>query len=132
MKRNFVIFIFISALISSCTKDEIKIDPNNPLIGVWNYSSQEENAVVFARSEAFTNNLCYRFNADGTFIERNISGWCATPPVSYTDYLGSWTMLNDTLISVNVIYYDGKRTYKLDIEAVRTKTLKLVIISGND
>jgi hypothetical protein len=132
MKKSFLIFIFISALVSSCTKDKIKIDPNNPLLGVWNYASQEANALVFTRSQEFSDGYCYRFNADGTLIERNISGWCGTPPVSYTNYQGNWAMVNDTLIKVDVIYYDGKRNYMLDIESVNTNSLKLVLISGID
>jgi hypothetical protein len=131
MKKSYMIFIFLGALIFSCTKDEIKIDPNNPLIGIWNYSSQETNTLVFTRSQEFSDNYCYRFNVDGTLIERNISGWCATPPVSYTNYQGNWTMQNDTLINVNVTYYDGKRNYKLAIEEVNANSLKLIYRSGN-
>jgi hypothetical protein len=115
----------------SCTKDKIKIDPNNLLIGTWDYAGYQDNSSIFTRSEEFNNNHCYRFNADGTLTERNLSGWCATPPVSYSDYLGSWTVLNDTLISVNVGYWGGTMTYKLDIESVNSNTLKLINI-GND
>lgn len=132
MRKNFLILIFIGILISSCTKDEIKIDPDNPLIGIWNYSGQDENATVFTRSQELANSFCYRFNADGTLIERNISGFCGTPPVSYTNYQGNWTMLNDTLIKVEVIYYDGNRNYKLDIESINTNSLKLITITGTD
>ena len=131
MKKSFIIFIFLGSLISSCTKDEIKIDPNNPLIGIWKYSSQETNTLVFTRSQEFSDIYCYRFNADGTLVERNISGWCATPPVSYSNYQGNWTIQNDTLINVNVNYYDGERNYKLEIEEVNANSLKLIYISEN-
>src|SRR5664280_540630 len=131
MKKSYMIFIFLGVLIFSCTKDEIKIDSNNPLIGIWNYSSQETNTLVFTRNQEFSDNYCYRFNVDGTLIERNISGWCATPPVSYTNYQGNWAMQNDTLINVNVTYYDGKRNYKLVIEEVNAYSLKLIYRSGN-
>jgi hypothetical protein len=132
MKKNFLFLIFIIILISSCAKDEIKFDPDNPLIGIWDYSGQEENVTLFIRSRELSNSFCYRFNADGTLIERNISGFCGTPPVSYTNYQGNWTLLNDTLIKVDVIYYDGKRSYNLDIEAVDANTLKVVTITGTD
>jgi len=132
MNKKFLIFIFICSLISCCSRDEIKIDQDNLLIGIWNYSGQEVNTTVFTRSMEFADKHCYRFNADGTLIERSITGWCATPPVSYTNYTGFWTQVNDTLINVNVAFYDGMRTYKLDIEAVGTNSLKLITISGNE
>jgi hypothetical protein len=131
MKKIFPVFIFTGLLLFYCTKDKIKIDPKNLMIGTWDYSGYLDNTSIFTRSEEFINNHCYRFNPDGSLTERNYAGFCATPPVSYSDYQGSWTILNDTLISVNVGYWGGTMTYKLDIESVNSNTLKLVNI-GND
>jgi hypothetical protein len=121
----------MSLSISFCTKDSIKIDPNNLLIGTWDFSDYQDNAMIFTRSQEFINNHCYKFNSDGTFIERNIAGFCATPPVSYTDYHGRWTILNDTLIHLNVNYFDGPRSYKLDIEDVNSNSLKIINIGDS-
>jgi hypothetical protein len=131
MKTIFQIFIFLAIILSSCTKEKIKIDPNNLIIGIWNYSDYSNNAMVFTRSEKFIDNICYKFNSDGTLIERNISGWCATPPVSYTDYQGQWAVLNDTLIQLNVTYFDGLRSYKLDVKSVDSNSLKIINIGNS-
>jgi hypothetical protein len=131
MKTIFQILISLIIVISSCSKEEIKIDPNNPLIGTWNYSDYSDNAMIFTRSEKFIENHCYKFNSDGTLLERNIAGWCATPPVSYTDYKGKWTLLNDTLIQLNVTYYDAPRSYKLDIKSLDSNYLKVIDIGNN-
>lgn len=129
MKKISLILIFISSLFYSCSKDEIKIDPDNLLIGVWNYSDYQNNASIFTRSQEFIDNHCYRFNADGSLIERKNAGWCGTPPISYADYQGSWTILNDTLINIIVGYWGGTMTYKLDIESLNSNSLKVVTIS---
>jgi hypothetical protein len=131
MKKNFIILILISSLFSFCTKDEIKINPNNLLIGIWDFSDYQDNAIIFTRSREFIDNYCYKFNSDGTLIERNIAGRCATPPVSYTDYRGRWTILNDTLIHLNVEYFDISGSYKLDIEAVTLNSLKIIFIGDS-
>ena len=47
-------------IISSCKKDEIKIDPNNLLIGTWNYSDYQDNAMVYIRSGKFIDNRGYK------------------------------------------------------------------------
>jgi len=126
MKRISVISILAISIFCSCSKNEISIDPDNLLIGVWNYSEYTDNAMVFKRSQEFKDINCYRFNTDGTLTERKNSGWCGTPPVSYADYQGSWTMLNDTLIRINVGYWGGTMTYKLDVEFLDANSLKVV------
>lgn len=128
MKRLALLFIFLSSLFTSCTKDEIKIDPDNLLIGVWIHSDFQTNTEIYNRNQEFADNHCYKFNSDGTLIERKNSGWCGTPPISYSDYTGSWSVVNDTLIQIKVGYWGGTLSYKLDIESVSTNSLKVLYI----
>ena len=132
MKKILVALILLITVLNSCTKDKIKVDPNNLLIGIWNYSDYMDNATVFSRSQKFNDNHCYQFNSDGTLSERKINGWCGTPPVTYADYSGEWTILNDTLIQVNVGYWGGTMSYKLDIQSVTKDSLKVLTISDNN
>jgi hypothetical protein len=131
MKTIFQIFTFLVIVVSSCTKEEIKIEPNNPLVGTWNYSDYSDNAMIFTRSEKFIDNRCYKFNSDGTMLERNITGWCATPPVSYSDYQGRWAILNDTLIQLNVTYFDGLRSYRLDVKLIDSNSLEVINVGNS-
>jgi hypothetical protein len=131
MKKLPLLVIVFSSLLFSCTKDKIEIDPHNLLIGVWNYSNNKNNAIVYSRNTEFSDNLGYKFRSDGSLLERNISGFCATPPVSYSDYPGTWTILNDTLIRVDVSYSRGSSAYNLDIKSVTSDSLKVLTISIN-
>jgi hypothetical protein len=128
MKRNLLLVIFLVPVLFSCHKDEFKIDPNNLLIGVWNQSDYQGNVIVYARQKGFADNPCYKFNIDGTLVERKNSGFCGTPPVSYADYDGSWTMLNDTLMQITSGYWGGTSTYKLEINLVTTDSLKVTYV----
>jgi hypothetical protein len=128
MKKTILAIFSIPFLFGACTKDDIKIDPNNLLIGVWNYSDFQDNTYIYSRSNEFIDNHCYRFNSDRTLTERKNSGWCGTPPISYADYSGTWTILNDTLIQINVGYWGGTTRYKLDIEAIDSNSLKASIV----
>jgi hypothetical protein len=130
-KAVLAIFPFL-LLCGSCKKDDIKIDPDNLLIGVWNYSGFQDNTNVFLRKTEFIDNHCYRFNSDGTLTERKNSGWCGTPPISYSDYSGTWTIINDTLIQINVGYWGGTTRYKLDIDAIDSNTLKTSYVSEDN
>lgn len=123
MKKTCLPILFLMIMVAGCSKDEIKIDPDNLLIGVWNYSEYRDNSSVFTRNDQFIDNHCYKFNSDGTLTERANSGFCGTPPVTYADYSGTWTILNDTLIRINVGYWGGTTKYKLDIEHIDNKSL---------
>jgi hypothetical protein len=121
-KKTLIISLLFA--IAGCSKDNIQIDPDNLLIGVWNYSEFKDNYNIYTRSNEFVNGPCYKFNSNGTMTERKNSGWCGTPPISYADYSGTWTQLNDTLIQINVGYWGGMTKYKLDIDSVDSYILK--------
>ena len=124
MKKTILAIFSFLFFYGACSKDDIKIDPDNLLIGVWNYSGFQDNTNIFLRNTEFIDNHCYQFNSDGTLTERKNSGWCGTPPISYADYTGTWTILNDTLVQVNVGYWGGTTRYKLDIEEVDSNFLR--------
>jgi hypothetical protein len=132
MKKLFLTLTLPLIILSACNKDEIRIDPDNLLLGVWNYSEYQADAAVFVRSPEFTDQHCYRFNTDGTLTERKNSGWCGTPPVNYADYDGTWTIINDTLVHVTVGYWGGTMDYNLDIESINTNSLKVITIPLNE
>lgn len=128
MKNTSLLIILFVLLFTSCKKDEIKIDPNNQLLGIWNVSEYVGNATVYKRSTAFVDEYGYEFKSDGTLVERQNSGWCGTPPITYADYAGSWSAINDTLIQVEVGYWGGTMTYQLDIESVDAEYLKAALL----
>lgn len=124
MKKILLTISAIIFLLNACSKDEIITDPDNLLIGVWNYTDFQDNTLIFSRSNEFIDNHCYRFNSDGTLTERKNSGFCGTPPITYADYSGTWSLLNDTLIQINVGFWGGTTRYKLDIDAVDSNSLR--------
>jgi len=122
--KKVIVIASLLIIIAGCSKESIQIDPDNLLIGVWNYSEFSDNASVYTRGNDFVVNPCFKFNGDGTMTERKNSGWCGTPPISYADYPGTWTILNDTLIQISVGYWGGTINYKLDIESIDSNILK--------
>lgn len=132
MNKLTTAIIFIFLLVISCNKEEIKIDPDNPLLGIWNYSNFQDNMWIYTRDIEFIDNHCYEFKNDGTLIERKNAGWCGTPPITYADYPGTWCQLNDTVVQIEVGYWGGTASYKLDIESVDSKFLKVTIVEPEE
>lgn len=129
MKTIYFTTLLLCSLLYSCSEDGIEIDPDNLLIGTWTYSDYQDDASIFSRNQKFNNDHCYKFNPDGTLTERKNAGWCGTPPISYADYDGTWTALNDTLIQINVGYWGGSQVYDLDIEALDSHSLKVIPVN---
>jgi len=130
MKKTTVI-VSLLFIFCGCSKDNFQVDPDNLLIGVWNYSDYIDNTTIYTRSNEFVDGPCYKFNSDGTLTERKNSGFCGTPPISYADYSGNWSILNDTIINVTVGYWGGTMSYKLDIELLNSESLKTIMITGD-
>jgi hypothetical protein len=130
--RNLITLCTLFFILIGCSKDNIQIDPDNLLIGVWNYSDFNNNDNIYIRNNEFVDNNCYKFNSDGTMIERKNSGWCGTPPITYADYSGTWNIINDTLIQISVGYWGGTTQYKLDIQSVDSNALKVSYVSEDN
>jgi hypothetical protein len=130
--KNLITICTLFFIFIGCSKDNIQIDPDNLLIGVWNYSDFNNNDNIYIRNNEFVDNHCYKFNSDGTMIERKNSGWCGTPPITYADYSGTWNIINDTLIQISVGYWGGTTQYKLDIQSVDSNALKVSYVSEDN
>src|SRR5690606_2173304 len=80
------------AVLTACSKEDLKIDPDNPLLGTWVQTGYDEDVVIYTRvSRLKDDGPGMVIQAGGHVVLRAIAGWCATPPVSYTNYEGRWS-----------------------------------------
>ena len=130
MKRIILMLVIVSCFFSSCSKVEEKKNLDGPLIGVWNYSDTKDNITVYTKNTQFIEGNGIKFNSDGTLVERKNAGFCGTPPITYADYDGTWSKINDTIIEMKAAYWGGTTTSRLDVEYVSSYTLKLITVSS--
>ena len=128
IKGHCLLIVIITFAFASCAKDEIIIDPDNLLIGNWNYSDYNDDALLFERSNGFVDDHCYKLIPEGSMTERINSGWCGTPPISFEDFPGTWSVINDTLVEVSVGYWGGTDNYILDFKFLGQNLLELKYI----
>jgi len=129
--KKILTIITLSLILFSCTKkEELKDYSDSELIGTWNYSFYENEVTVFTRGPEFIEGDGIKFNADGTLIQRKNSGFCGTPPITYADYVVTWTKINDTIIEIKAGYWGGTMTSRLDIEYISSYTLKFLTVSS--
>ena len=128
MKKTFLVLsVLLIALFPSCKPNNI--DPNNPLIGTWVYKGYEqintEYVAVYSRKPNFDDdNSGISFRGFSKLVERKSVGWCGTPPISYGQYNGSYT-LKDKLITTESDGWNGKKTSRYEIISIDNNLLKI-------
>ncbi len=81
---------------------------------------------VYKKASKFEENRHgVEFKKNGVFIQRQINGWCGTPPVTYEDYNGTWKTAIDDILDVEAGYWGGKQSFKLKIISVDNSSLRV-------
>lgn len=128
MKINKLLLLVIPVLLLSSCSDEIETGQSG-LLGSWTNEQVNDSLLTFQRTASLSDNKYgFSFDSSGKFVERTISGWCATPPVSYVNNQGSWTSYND-MVFISTTFWGGTATYKWKILSVDKFSLKLCKIS---
>jgi hypothetical protein len=70
------------------------------------------------------------FEEQQLFIERKNVGFCGTPPITYGNFQGTWSV-NDSIIQVTVEGWNGFVDYQWKIVTVTDDHLYVVVLSEN-
>ena len=122
---KYLLFI-IGLLLSACLFTPV--NTNTDLLGYWTQESHQDTIVTFQRADSMPDNdYSFGFFEKGLFKERKNIGWCGTPPITYGDYEGTWSM-SDSLITIDVPYWGGMIRYTWRLLEVNKQELKVVRI----
>ncbi len=129
MKNLILIsFLFITILVFniSCEKnDDQKTIDTEQLIGHWINPVYIDTVLKFEKANSLKDNdYGISFETDQVFIERKNSGWCATPPIAYADFNGTWSK-QDSLLTITVGYWGGMADYQWKILAIDNNHLTI-------
>jgi hypothetical protein len=112
---------------SSCKKD-VESGTDN-IIGSWIEPVYSDSSITFSKDILGTDDA-YKitFKSDGRLVERKNAGDCGTPPISYADFDGTWS-LNDSTITINVDFWGGTADYQWRIISVSSSELKVAVVN---
>jgi len=123
MKKLIWLLLPICILGLQCEKE--KSDPKQyDFTGTWVFDEAEGETSLYKRSGKLKNEYGFTIFEDGRFVERKDAGWCGTPPISYADYEGNWTLISDSTLQISVDFWGGKEVYELNIVAVSENVLE--------
>lgn len=127
MKSIINLFLFLTiAIFVSCDSDNsFDLSNSNKIIGNWINPVAVDTLTRYERSDSLrSNDYGFSIKEGQKFIERKNAGWCGTPPISYADFDGTWTM-NDSTISITVDYWGGVASYEWKLIDIDNKYLTI-------
>ena len=106
-------FLFLITTMMACEESLQPMDnSSDQLMGTWGNPTQVDTLWQYERAATLDNaGYGFTFKAEDKFVERKNAGWCGTPPISYSNFEGTWTQ-NDSMITINVDYWGGKADYQ--------------------
>lgn len=124
MKRVHILFLFCLLILTSFQLERHHHDWENKLIGIWQYRSEEENKIKLIQLNQWDNSSGgMQFLQNGKLIVRQNSGWCGTPPISYTNYAGTWKKNGDTTIELIYPFWGGTVVEQWKIQEISDSVL---------
>jgi hypothetical protein len=128
MKTSYKLLFLLSVLfLFSCEKNSETIDNSlsNQLIGYWVNPTENDTILTYEKaSDLQSGEYGFEFKNSQIFVERKNAGWCATPPITYYDFEGTWS-LNDSTLTINVDYWGGTVDYQWKVISIDETSLKI-------
>lgn len=129
MKNSFTIIGFLFLLILSNCDRSFTPEINDSIVGVWVLEAYENDASYLSSKKVLEKDKPgYIFYENGKLLERKNSGWCGTPPISYSNFDGTWTKISTNLYEIEVGYWGGTTIYQLEILSLTETELRYKII----
>lgn len=105
---------------------------SSALVGVWVFESETESgAKVYTRAAALTGDRPgYEFQEHGGLKVRT-SGWCGTPPLSWSNLEGLWDQVEERLLEIRHSWRGGPQEYQLEIISLGPRRLTCRVRNGD-
>lgn len=124
--KVLIISVLLLFSILSCKKD-VELGIEN-LVGRWSDPIYSDSLITLGKIKRSKDSYQITFMSDGGLIERKNAGWCGTPPISYADFAGSWSLVDST-ITINVGYWGGDANYKWQIVSIDNTHLIVKVLN---
>ena len=134
MKKTVILLVM--SLFISCEQNLLEADAlgaNADIVGTWVEEGYEDDVLILNRSENLDpSKYGFTIHDDGSFIERKNAGWCATPPIYYDNFEGTWEAVSDSLLEVTVGYWGGTMTYQIRVVTLDQEYLAIRYLYAQD
>ncbi len=119
----FSVFPVLAMLLLS---SNLFVEKDKGLLGHWIYDSVSEEGITYSKKSDFVRSKPgIAFLANGKLIKRQNAGWCGTPPISYSNFDGTWKWDNENTISLSYAFWGGTINEVWEIDFTKEKILSV-------
>lgn len=123
-------FISLVLILSSCENDDFSAGFDT-LQGNWIVEEYADSIRVFSKVNKMpADNYCLAFDTHN-IIEQKNSGFCATPPISYAKYDGSWKISADSVITIKTTFWGGDVSYSWKVLWISSNKFSVKVLNEN-
>jgi len=123
------ILLFVVVLLTACESDMAELESlgsNSGIVGTWVEDTLRGDTLLFQRAGKLDEGKYgFTIGDDGSFLERKNAGWCATPPITYENFEGTWEAVSDSLLDIKVAYWGGMMTFQIRIISMEEEKLAI-------
>lgn len=122
-----VLFLLLVTTIGCSENENISINESSKLIGHWINPVETGSQLQLTRASSLkSDGYGLSFLEKTQCVERSSWGWCATPPLTFTDFQGTYTY-NDSIIVMTIdnAGSEGMQNIKWVVKTLNDNTLIL-------
>lgn len=120
-----ILFIFLSC---NKTDEVLSFNEQKPWLGSWIIEGGDSIETYTKIESLGADQMGFSFLESGKFVERKIEGWCGTPPVTFVDFDGNWS-LTDSVLTIHVGHTGGYADYRFKIVSATKDRLTVAVLS---
>ena len=120
--KTVLLLVLITTLGCTQENETIPINESNKLIGHWINPIYTGSELQLTRASSLKDDGYGLSFLEKTQCVERTSGWCGTPPLTFTDFKGSWTRTDSNLI-ITIDNGLGTQNIKWVIKTLDDKTL---------
>jgi len=100
----WTIFLLAFVVLTACNQNLTNLIPPDPIIGYWINPVYDGQQITLEKADDFNEEgYGIAFFEDESVIERG-SGWCGTPPLTFSNLDGTWS-LTDSILDIEILHH---------------------------
>jgi len=128
-KLTWICICFLNVMMMSSFVTEID-EPT--VLGSWILEETNGDIWKFGKADKLANRKPgIEFLNNNKLVRRQNAGWCATPPISYANYDGTWNFTSDKTIAIKHKFWGGNQTMEFKILELSDDILTVEVINFN-
>ena len=130
--RNATMYMLMTMLVLLWGCEDTELPASfDTLPAHWIIENSSDSVYLFAKvANPPTDNYCITFKKTNKLIEQKNAGFCGTPPITFANFDGEWSLSADSILSIKVDFWGGYANYKWKI--IRLTTHKLSVTKQSE